>query len=72
MIGKIIVDEGGRIFIVEEANDEYVFVKEYDVKGAGQEMLAIVDLTAPHAMFFDSTTDAQTYVSENFEEEETV
>ena len=70
MIGKVIVDEEGRIFVIEECNDEYVFVREHDVKGAGQEMLAIVDLTAPHAVFFDSTTDAQVYVTNNFEDEE--
>lgn len=69
MIGKVIVDELGRIYVVEESNDEYVFIREHDVKGAGQEMLAIVDLTAPHAVFFDSTADAQVYVANNFEDE---
>lgn len=69
MIGKVIVSEGGQIYVVEECNDEYVFVREHDVKGAGQEMLAIVDLTAPHAVFFDSTAEAQVYVANNFEDE---
>lgn len=68
VIGKYIVNEDGAILCVEETNDEYVFVREYDVKGAGQEMLAIADLVSPHAMFFDSITAAQTYVSENFED----
>jgi predicted RNA-binding protein len=72
LTGKYYVDnETGEIFeVLDKVNSESVMVKEYDVKGAGQFIVRIDDLSTPDILFFDGVMDAQKYVSDNFEDSE--